>query len=130
MIAISILALACLLGADPTHDEPPKPRVLVFSKTAAYRHDSIAAGVAAVRELGGEGGFAVDATEDAGQFTPENLSRYRAVVFINRSGDVLERSTERGVPGLYPRRRRFGRCAPGRSPRWTSGRGTLPWSAA
>ena len=63
--------------------------MLVFSKTAAYRHESIAAGVLAVRELGAQGGFAVDATEDASEFTPENLTRYRAVVFLNSSGDVL-----------------------------------------
>jgi acetyl esterase len=46
--------------------------------------------VAAIRELGKPGGFAVDATEDATSFTPTNLARYRAIVFLNSSGDVFD----------------------------------------
>ncbi|MFD0803417.1 ThuA domain-containing protein, partial [Streptomonospora algeriensis] len=40
-------------------------RVLVFSRTTGYRHDSIPAGVAALEELGRRHGFEVDASEDA-----------------------------------------------------------------
>jgi cytochrome c len=65
-------------------------RVLVFSKTAGYRHSSIGVGLAAIRKLGQENGFSVDATEDAGAFTSKNLARYRAVVFLNTTGDVLD----------------------------------------
>ena len=49
---------------------------LVFSKTAAFRHDSIPAGVAAIRQLGARHHFTVDATEDAAAFTDANLARY------------------------------------------------------
>ena len=65
-------------------------RVLVFSKTAGFRHSSIETGVAAMRKLGAEHGFAVDATEDASAFTDRNLRRYRAVIFLNTTGDVLD----------------------------------------
>lgn len=70
-------------------------RVLVFSKTAGFRHDSISDGVTAVRELGAADGFAVDATEDAGAFTPANLRRYDAVVFLSTTGDVLDAAQQR-----------------------------------
>ncbi|WP_455360468.1 ThuA domain-containing protein [Streptomyces sp. SYSU K21746] len=70
-------------------DGKPKKRVLVFSKTAGFRHDSIPAGVAALKELGAQRGLTVDATEEAGQFTAENLARYDAVVFLSTTGDVL-----------------------------------------
>ncbi|MFE9339801.1 ThuA domain-containing protein [Streptomyces sp. NPDC007063] len=63
--------------------------VLVFSKTAGYRHESIPDGIAAVRELGAEHGFTVDATENAAAFTPKKLARYDAVVFLSTTGDVL-----------------------------------------
>ena len=56
-------------------------RILVFSKTAGFRHDSIPAAVAEITQLGKEHGFAVDWTEEAPQFTDANLARYRAVVF-------------------------------------------------
>jgi type 1 glutamine amidotransferase len=64
-------------------------RILVFSKTAGFRHGSIEPGIAALRNLGATNGFAVDATEQAGQFTTANLSRYKAVVFLSTTGDVL-----------------------------------------
>ena len=64
--------------------------MLVFSKTAGFRHSSIPIGIATVKKLGQENGFSVDATEDAGAFTSKNLARYRAVVFLNTTGDVLD----------------------------------------
>ncbi|UFQ20450.1 MULTISPECIES: ThuA domain-containing protein [Streptomyces] len=105
-------AAALLIGSvsGPAASEPgPSPgagaagkggeRVLVFSKTAGFRHDSIPAGVAAVRELGAEGGFAVDATEDAAAFTAENLRRYDAVVWLSTTGDVLDTAQQRAFEG-------------------------------
>lgn len=64
-------------------------RVLVFSKTAGFRHDAIPEGVAALKELGASSNITVDATEEAGQFTTSNLARYDAVVFLSTTGDVL-----------------------------------------
>jgi putative heme-binding domain-containing protein len=89
MHALPIIALVSVL-AGIQGGAPAPPRVLVFSKTAAYRHEAIAAGVTAIRELGTEAGFSVDATEDATLFSPENLARYRALIFLNTSGDVLD----------------------------------------
>lgn len=63
--------------------------VLVFSKTLMYRHASITNGIAAIQKLGMENGFFVEATEDASWFTSTNLARYKAVVFLSTSGDIL-----------------------------------------
>jgi len=63
--------------------------VLVFSKTAGFRHSSIETGVALVKKIGVEQGFAVDATEDASAFNDANLRKYRAIVFMSTTGDVL-----------------------------------------
>jgi cytochrome c len=70
---------------------PPErvPRVLVFTKTTGFRHASIPTALRAVHELGLGSGLVVDATEDAGAFTPANLRRYKAVVFLMTTGDVL-----------------------------------------
>ncbi|RFC71317.1 ThuA domain-containing protein [Streptomyces sp. AcE210] len=94
-IALAASAAALLIGcvSAPASSSPGDAgaggRVLVFSKTAGFRHDSIPEGIAAVRDLGSAGGFAVDATEDAGAFTDANLRRYDAVVFLSTTGDVL-----------------------------------------
>ncbi|MEU5766578.1 ThuA domain-containing protein [Streptomyces asoensis] len=60
-------------------------RVLVYTRTADYRHDSIAAAVDAVRGLGG---FTVDHTEDPTALEAP-LDGYEAVVFLSTSGEVL-----------------------------------------
>ncbi|MER7719268.1 ThuA domain-containing protein [Streptomyces flaveolus] len=70
-------------AADPAY------QVLVFSKTAGFRHSSIDDGVAALRDLGAANNFTVDATEDAQAFTSGNLAKYEAVVFLSTTGDVL-----------------------------------------
>ncbi len=75
----------------------PAARVLVFTRTAGYRHESIPAGIDAVRELGATGGYTVDATEDPGAFRASNLARYRAVVFLSTSGDVLDETGKRDL---------------------------------
>lgn len=63
--------------------------VLVFSKTLMFRHASITNGIQALKQLGLENRFVVSATEDSAVFTPTNLSRYQAVIFLSTSGDVL-----------------------------------------
>jgi type 1 glutamine amidotransferase len=74
---------------------PPAPvaaqyDVLVFSRTTGFRHDSIPAGIQAIRDLGAANDFSVTATEDPAVFTPGNLAQYEAVVFLNTTGDILD----------------------------------------
>ena len=63
---------------------------LIFSKTSGFRHDSIPQGIAAIEALGAEHGFAVETTEDAAGFTDAALARYRVIVFLNTTGDILD----------------------------------------
>ena len=66
-----------------------RPKVLVFSKTTGSRHTSIPFGIAAVDRLGAENRFDVDHSESATDFTEKNLARYRAVIFLNTTGNIL-----------------------------------------
>jgi glucose/arabinose dehydrogenase/type 1 glutamine amidotransferase len=63
--------------------------VLVFSKTAGFRHDSIPVGITAIQQLGAQNNFTVEATEDANAFTDANLARFQAVIWLSTTGDVL-----------------------------------------
>lgn len=63
--------------------------VLVFSKTAGFRHNSIEAGIEAVKQLGELNGFSVTASEDSDYFTEENLANYAAVIFLNTTGTLF-----------------------------------------
>ncbi|WP_220503934.1 ThuA domain-containing protein [Microbispora sp. H13382] len=71
------------------HAADPAYKVLVFSKTAGFRHDSIPAGIQAIRDLGAANNFTVTATEDSTAFTTSNLAQFKAVVFLSTTGDVL-----------------------------------------
>lgn len=71
-------------------------KVLVFSKTAGYRHASaIEAGKKAIAELGKKNKFGVDTTESAAVFTAENLKQYAAVVFLCTTGNVLNEEQQK-----------------------------------
>ncbi len=65
------------------------PRVLVFSRTAGYRHESIEAGVAALHRLAEAHGLEIAFTEDGSDFSTATLAEYDVVVFLNTTGDVL-----------------------------------------
>jgi type 1 glutamine amidotransferase len=108
-ITVATFLTACLLtlAADPTGGPGPASpteganqktatfRVLVFSKTLGFRHANIPLGVEAIRDLGRRNGFLVDATEESTAFTAENLSRYKVVVFLSVTGDVLNALQEK-----------------------------------
>ena len=75
-------------------------RVLLFTRTLGFRHDSIPDGIAAVEALGQAHGFGVDATEDADAFTPVNLAHYRVVLFLSTTGDVLQGAQRDALRGF------------------------------
>ncbi|NJB84641.1 type 1 glutamine amidotransferase [Lewinella marina] len=82
------LVYGCAGATDTT-------RLLVFSKTAGFRHSSIPAGQEMFRRLAAEHDFQVDFSEDATVFNQEDLSRYRVVVFLSTTGDILDAGQQR-----------------------------------
>ena len=96
MLAASAVAPS---SAEPARDEPAFA-VLVFSKTATFRHDSIPTGIAAIESLGHKEGFHADATEDSAVFAEATLARYRAVIFLNTTGDVLDANQQAAFEGF------------------------------
>jgi cytochrome c len=64
-------------------------RVLVFSKTAGFRHSSIPFCTKAIQDMAKANGFEVDTTENGARFNEENLKKYKVVVFNSTTGNVL-----------------------------------------
>jgi cytochrome c len=71
-----------------------KARVLVFSKTAGYHHESIADGNTTIQKLGSLHDFDVDTTSNAAMFDEDSLKKYAAIVFLSTTGDVLDYQQE------------------------------------
>jgi type 1 glutamine amidotransferase len=101
ILTAMIAMLTPLAAGNTAHAESSSFHVLVFSRTTGFRHDSIPDGVAAIQKLGQEHGFAVDATEDATQFTDQNLAKYRTVVFLSTTGDPLDQPEEKAAFQRY-----------------------------
>lgn len=85
-----LMALLATLTITAGSARAAMPSVLVFSKTTGWRHDSIPTAVAAVQRVAMEQSFYSTATEDASVFTADTLKGYRAVIFVNTTGDVLD----------------------------------------
>ena len=82
----SIILVFAFLFLNPNYQND---KVLVFTKTAGYRHESIEKGVKAIAKLGKQNRFDVVHSEDASIFTEKNLSQYKLVIFLNTTGDIL-----------------------------------------
>ena len=71
-----------------------KPRVLVFGKTAGYRHSSIPNGKVAIMKLGEANGFTVDTTDSDEYISEDSLKNYSAVIFMSTTGNMLNNFQE------------------------------------
>lgn len=96
-ILFSLLAALNAAAAEPVDPAATSERVLVFTRTAGYRHDSIPTAVATLRKLAGQEGFAADHSEDAGDINTANLARYRIVVFASTTGDILDDAQQQAL---------------------------------
>jgi len=89
-LAIGGILCASVDPAVAAETAAPRFTVLVFSKTTGFRHESIPQGIAAIRALGIEHGFAVESTEDAARFSDALLRQYKVIVFLSTTGDILD----------------------------------------
>src|SRR5690606_10787686 len=98
MKSINLFILSALLiliaSGSSCNKRPGKARVLVFTKTAGFFHESIPTGVAAIQKLGAEHDFLVDTTSNSDWFTDDSLTNYSAVVFLSTTGDLLKHYQE------------------------------------
>ncbi len=96
--ACALAVVAVLLAGTTAHAQAQAPpvKVLVFHGPSDARTD---AGVAALEAIGAANDIDVDATANATAFTAGNLAGYRAVVFLNTSGNILDTAQERALEG-------------------------------
>lgn len=88
LLRVTLLWVIFLLPAGACMGKE-SPRILVFAKTAGFYHSSIPKGMQAIMQVCAAEGILTDTTRDADVFTPENLGKYQAIVFLNTTGDVF-----------------------------------------
>ncbi len=82
LLVLSILFSSC-------GKKLPGKRVLIFSKTEGYRHESIPVAREALVKLCLENGIKADTTESADYFTTDSLKNYSTVIFLMTTQNVL-----------------------------------------
>ncbi len=82
------LIVAISLSFSMTYDQD-QFRALLFTKTAGYHHESINAGVDALKVMSEKHFFKVDWHEDATRFSDKSLENYDVIIFLNTSDDIL-----------------------------------------
>lgn len=75
-------------------------RVLMFTKTAGFRHDSILTAKEVMTALAETHGFELDISEDAAVFTEASLSPYDVVMFASTTGEVLATEQQGALKGF------------------------------
>ncbi len=95
----TVFILTACAGLLPIAAQKPQ-RVLVYTRNytpdgKGYVHDNIAASVEAIRKMGVEKGFAVDASDDPAVFTDANLKQYSVLVFSNSNNEAFSADAQR-----------------------------------
>ncbi|MFY1638023.1 ThuA domain-containing protein [Solwaraspora sp. WMMB335] len=105
--ATALTAAATLLAGLLTVPASPAPaytapptwgnrvvNVLVFHGPEAEQADPVRRATNVIRRLGNEHGFYVHSSDDPSVFNPDNLARYRSVVFLSTNGVTLDDAQE------------------------------------
>lgn len=86
-LLLSILSSVALSSAQNT------ARILLYTATADFRHDSIPTAIQALHNSSAKYNVQFDATEDMTKFNDENLALYDALMFVSTTGE--------GQPPIY-----------------------------
>ncbi|WP_299064215.1 ThuA domain-containing protein [uncultured Polaribacter sp.] len=90
-----LIVIFCLFSFFTEFAQENQPAILVFTKTAAFRHKSIPAGINYFTSLQKETNWKIDFSEDGNDFTQKNLKNYNVIVFLNTSGNILNENQKK-----------------------------------
>jgi len=83
-----------------------QPKVLVYTRSytpdgEGYIHDNIATSVEAIKKMGAESHFTVDASDSPEVFTDSNLRQYSALIFANSNNEAFSSDDQRDAFKRY-----------------------------
>ena len=101
LFTLALALLVPLTGCSTPPRQPNQINVLVFTRTQGFRHDSIPAGVNAMRELCAEAGYVMQQSEDPAVFNDASLETIDVVTFLNTTGDILNDEQQRAFEAWF-----------------------------
>lgn len=103
LAGLCLAALICF--TTMAHSADATRRVLVYTKNQVgkglYVHENIKASSEALKKLGEENHFAVDVSDNPGDFNDANLKRYQALVFDNTNNEIFENEEQKAALQKY-----------------------------
>ena len=85
----SFIIIFTLLVSFSGFSQGQQFKVLLFTKTNGWHHESIHEGVEAIRKLGERNFFTVEWQEMPTVFNDKKLSEFQVIIFLNTTGDIL-----------------------------------------
>ncbi len=70
-------------------------KALLVTTTKGWHHESVHSGVLAIQQLGVKNFFDVVLLEDPQGFTDKYLEQFKAVIFLNTTGDILDSAQQK-----------------------------------
>lgn len=89
------LGILMLTFAFPFLLSGSSSNILIFAKTAGYHHSSIEKAIVILKDACAKKGITADTTRDASVFNPKSLKKYKVIVFLNTTGDVLDENQQK-----------------------------------
>ncbi|WVW86149.1 hypothetical protein I302_108190 [Kwoniella bestiolae CBS 10118] len=98
----SASVIASLLGTMIAQAQAQStPKVLVYTATAGYRHDSIPTAIEVLGDNAQKYGVEFTFSEDRSLFTDQNLATYDGVMFVSNSDEVLDESGQAALQKFF-----------------------------
>ena len=87
----TVISAICLLANSQ------QVNVLVFSKTAGFRHEAIPVGISCLEKIAASNGWRITSTEDPAVFSDEKLAKVDVTVWLMTTGDVLDSAQQEAL---------------------------------
>jgi type 1 glutamine amidotransferase len=75
--------------------QPKQFRALLITTTRGWHHESLHAGVLALKSMALRNFFDLVLFEDPNSFTDKNLEQYQVVIFLNTTGDIFDSAQQK-----------------------------------
>ncbi|KAF8698347.1 Trehalose utilization, partial [Rhizoctonia solani] len=89
-ILLALGSFSAAQESSPDYKNNMLAKVLLFTRTDGFRHDSISTAVKQLQAWGPYYNIPFDASEDQEKFTAENLAQYDALLFVHTSGNIFD----------------------------------------
>ena len=92
-----LIFVQAVIGSSSFAQQKKQFNALLITKTAGWHHESINAGVAAIKELADRNFFDVQWHQDAIPINDKYLENFQVLIFLNTTGDIFKEEEQKAI---------------------------------